>query len=615
MRTPACTAATITTIVAMSFMLVTGHLQAAERPVNIGLNANFNHWLTRSTNVGWVRVDFGWWDVNPQQGVWNFGYPDSRVADAEANGLQILAILHLVPAWAGGGPRGNVPPLTTSGWAEFVRRLAQRYPNRIAAYEIWNEPDASNSSSQGIGWDRNIEEPPRYVDFVQAAAVEIGTYSPTSRVVGPAYTSRADSSSKRNRRRRIFEQIRDTSYGGSPGYTFLDGVSFHNNGHDTTSSSSTASELRFDSLQYLSDYCFPLNTAPIWVTEYGWRSNAVGENGQREKICNITKMYTGRLASALGTSYNIDHSFIYVQRAEGTSQSLFRTDSINDAKPAVTQYLRALSYPAVQQPAQSGEYPSCAGVFGLASVPGAEATEISSAAEVGEVFAAMGLGDPSEGLPSRYEFKSGEVTDNGVLVVFSDPKGDLVRIAVTPQVESTSGAATLSEGGAEWVTEHGRVKIVRPAETRPDGLVARVAAAVDASFSRRCLARVGAVDEIMMRRLGMKALSPPRGFQHTGALHEVVEMTSGCGARGGELGDFDLMWTFGDETGAVIRAGSYRYGEGFLGEAGTATSLHWSDERGTRYWVAIDSPEGTSTLRAAMHEVADSMRPAKALGN
>src|SRR6185295_1384962 len=105
----------------------------AQRSVAIGFNEGKEPWLARSANVGWVRVDVAWSDVNPSPGVWDFGIPDTRVSEARAYGQQVLGILHYVPTWVGGGTLNNIPPLNTTGWSDFVRRIAQRYAGQIAA--------------------------------------------------------------------------------------------------------------------------------------------------------------------------------------------------------------------------------------------------------------------------------------------------------------------------------------------------------------------------------------------------------------------------------------------------------------------------------------------------
>jgi hypothetical protein len=265
------------------------------RPVSIGVNANWEQNLALSAHLGWTRMDVPWNRVNPSNGVWDFAVTDSEVDYAVSQGQQILGILHYPPQWVGGGSNANIPPLTTAEWSEYVRRVAQRYRGKIAAYEIWNEPDEPSTSQMGIGWGRNIEEPPLYVDFVHAAAAQIRAQTPGTLVVAPVFESRNTGSGVDNRKRRILQQIQAAVYPDGPGYSFIDVVSVHNNAGDTEPSKTMGWRLNYENLAYVWNHCPSLKTSPIWVTEYGWKSNAVTESGQREKICNVTRIYTAAL--------------------------------------------------------------------------------------------------------------------------------------------------------------------------------------------------------------------------------------------------------------------------------------------------------------------------------
>lgn len=599
----------------VSQLLAQAPLAAATHPVSVGLNANWEQGLARSANVGWVRIDLNWADVNPQSGVWDFTVPDARVSESRANGQQILAILHVVPAWAGGGARGNIPPLTTTGWSEFVRRVAQRYSGQIAAYEIWNEPNDSGSSSTGIGWDRSVSEPPLYVDFLKAAAQEIDMYSPGSLVVGPAFTSRLDTSNKQNRASAILSQVHQAFYPGWDGFCccfpsndVLDVLSFHNNGHDTTSSLNTALELKHGSLSYthLSAPCMA-TLKPVWVTEYGWRANAVGESGQREKICNITKMYTGRL-EASSTSFDqwdINRSFIYLQKDPGTSQAIFRSD--NSPTPTVTQYLRAMAYPVSQPPALSNEFPACTGVQTLT------VQSLETADQLDAELASRGLGSPLPALPADYRFEGGEVDGGTIIANFAGPGSDHIRVRVVP-ADSPVLQGSLSEASAEWTNGSVRIEILRSlASAGPAGLVARIASTMDRTFGSQCLRQEIRGDATAVRRLGLRAPAAPKGFAAEGASLATTEATRGCGSRAGLLRDFDLVWTFRNESGEKIQAGIYRYGDSFDGEAVKPTSLHWSGSDHTRYWVAVVESPNPSNLKSSLYEVARSMDPSLGL--
>jgi hypothetical protein len=588
-------------------------LSAATRPVSVGLNDNWEQWIARSANVGWVRIDFVWFNIEPSRNSFNWNEPEAHVNEALANGQQIVAILHYAPSWATGSTNPAVPPLSTGDWAEFVKQLAIKYNGRIAAYEIWNEPDTSGASGGGIGWDRNVEEPPLYTDFVHTAAQQIRTYAPGTLVVGPAYRTHSDgfNSQADNRKRRFFQEMQAVTYPDGPGPSFLDVTSYHNNASDTEASKDMGLTLRTNNLAYLSSYLPSKAGSPIWVTEYGWRSNAVGTAGQREKECNETKIYTGLLEGPYTglTNYNITRAFIYSMK-EGGSAAIFNGD--NSPKPVVTQYLQKLAYPAVQNPALSADYPNCNGTS-LTSPTIMSAPSIST--ETFDAWKALGLRDPRPALPAGYAAVEAEQSPNGRSMYLSfKGRGDSV-ISVSSRPAAGDDVQFVSDSAAEWTRGDAHVSVRWVAGTEPArGWARTLAASVDPNFGKACLDDRQVADDGAVRALGFTPPAAPRGFRALDQRFDLTTASAGCAAtqtfsQFGSAKNIDFVWSFVADSGEILRAGIYRYGDGFKGDVVNPASLHWSDGSGTRYWVAVEAKELTPALKDALYTVAASLDP------
>lgn len=97
--------------------------------------------LCREAGIGWVRSDFHWRMVEPNQGEWHFEKLDATVAKAKAAGIRLLPIITYVPAWA--KPAGS----HRAEWLEYVRRTVTRYKDDLRHWEVWNEPNL------GYAWD------------------------------------------------------------------------------------------------------------------------------------------------------------------------------------------------------------------------------------------------------------------------------------------------------------------------------------------------------------------------------------------------------------------------------------------------------------------------------
>jgi hypothetical protein len=113
-------------------------------------------WMARARDAGAGanRWEFRWEEIERAPGVYDWSAADRVIAANDAAGLPLLAILIGTPAWAGAAagapPSGlDAPPILADGavnganpWGRFVHAMAERYRGKIAAYEIWNEPNS-----------------------------------------------------------------------------------------------------------------------------------------------------------------------------------------------------------------------------------------------------------------------------------------------------------------------------------------------------------------------------------------------------------------------------------------------------------------------------------------
>jgi Cellulase (glycosyl hydrolase family 5) len=108
-----------------------------------------------------VRVEVAWSKLEPSGPMLDataLTGMDRLVAAASAAGIRVIVIADSTPCWASSAPasllrrcnprragRANAwPPRHAAGYASFVAFLAQRYGTKLAAIEIWNEPDQIN---------------------------------------------------------------------------------------------------------------------------------------------------------------------------------------------------------------------------------------------------------------------------------------------------------------------------------------------------------------------------------------------------------------------------------------------------------------------------------------
>ncbi|MBT9460170.1 MAG: hypothetical protein IV084_00735 [Rugosibacter sp.] len=142
------------------FMLVTGSAQsiAEERVSDLYFGMHIHN---ADAGTRWPEVPFGAWrlwdanvswrDVQPAKVRWDFSRLDLDVAMGRQTHTELLLPLGLTPQWASNRPMekssyslGNAAePRSIEDWNLYVETVARRYVGRIAAYEIWNEPNES----------------------------------------------------------------------------------------------------------------------------------------------------------------------------------------------------------------------------------------------------------------------------------------------------------------------------------------------------------------------------------------------------------------------------------------------------------------------------------------
>ena len=136
----------------------------------------------RGTGSGWLRVDVGWCSLEEagpgNVSAWYQERLDTTVAAAERLGMHLLVQLGCAPGWAGGGNGGpgfNVYPKDSAQFERVAHYLAARYRGRVAAWEIWNEPNCIDGCSNG--------SPQQYVQVLKAGYEGVKSADPDALVI------------------------------------------------------------------------------------------------------------------------------------------------------------------------------------------------------------------------------------------------------------------------------------------------------------------------------------------------------------------------------------------------------------------------------------------------
>jgi len=106
--------------------------------------------LDRMADAGvrWLRVDVGWATLEERgpsrRSDWYVQLLDRVVEQARARRMQVLVTLWATPGWANGGRDRAVPPTDPAEYGRVAGWLASHYRGRVAAWEVWNEPNSGD---------------------------------------------------------------------------------------------------------------------------------------------------------------------------------------------------------------------------------------------------------------------------------------------------------------------------------------------------------------------------------------------------------------------------------------------------------------------------------------
>ena len=127
--------------------------------------------LVSGAGFGWVRQQVGWDTIEPTPGQYNWPELDGIVGSAQRNGIHLIFSVVRSPQWAGLNHSSGLPadPAT---YGNFMRVLADRYKNRVEAYEVWNEENLTWAT----GGTRI--EAGRYVETLKAGYLAVKASDP-----------------------------------------------------------------------------------------------------------------------------------------------------------------------------------------------------------------------------------------------------------------------------------------------------------------------------------------------------------------------------------------------------------------------------------------------------
>ena len=234
-----------------------GSVLAADPALPYGINAHLPSSAqldcVAEAGIAWIRVDFNWFMIEPERGVYDWTTTDAIIGEARARGLNIYATLAYSPEWANGGQDINAPPTDAGDWYAFVYTTVSRYRDSVKHWGMWNEPNLEGFFSGTR--DQYI------ATILRGGAQAVREADPSSSVLGPELAMIGD----------WWQWL----------YVVLDQAA---EAIDIV----TQHAYEDSGTQVLSKMLTPrgimevtgTDAKPLWLTETGWRTDEVSEHAQ-----------------------------------------------------------------------------------------------------------------------------------------------------------------------------------------------------------------------------------------------------------------------------------------------------------------------------------------------
>lgn len=126
--------------------------------------------MLKRAGITHARQYFAWREIEAQRGVYAWSEWDRIVNAAQANGVQLVAVLHTAPAWSQRAHERDMPGAPAddfAAYARFVGDFAKRYGDTIDYYQIWDEPNVEPN------WGRRNADPVEYAQLLIPASEAI----------------------------------------------------------------------------------------------------------------------------------------------------------------------------------------------------------------------------------------------------------------------------------------------------------------------------------------------------------------------------------------------------------------------------------------------------------
>ena len=229
--------------------------------------------LTRELGAATIVQFFPWAYAEPQPGDYSWFHADRIIRHARRQGINVIARLGLVPAWA--RPSASDSPTTLNtlpeesfdDFAHYAGAFAVRYRDAVHNIIIWNEPNLS------FEWGYRPVDPIAYTRLLRASYRQIKAANPDAQILAGALAPTLEKTGSAAGLNEIDYVNEMYQAGASP---YFDALAIHTYGFREPPAAAPAPErLNFRRAELLRQVMIANGDAakPAFITEFGWNDH------------------------------------------------------------------------------------------------------------------------------------------------------------------------------------------------------------------------------------------------------------------------------------------------------------------------------------------------------
>jgi polysaccharide biosynthesis protein PslG len=221
--------------------------------------------MMKAAHLGWLKEQFLWDQIEHVRGTFTWEKYDQIITLAEKYGIKVIARLDYPPPWTQKKPSFNAPPDNLPDYADFVNAFVARYKGRVAAVQIWNEPNLA------VEWGGNPPDPAGYTKLLKLAYARAKEADPNVTVLSAPLAETLERSARAMVETDFLQQMYDAGAKGSFDVLAANAYGLAYPPDDPP----REDRLNFLRFTFLHDIAAKNGEPdkPIWFNEYGWNAS------------------------------------------------------------------------------------------------------------------------------------------------------------------------------------------------------------------------------------------------------------------------------------------------------------------------------------------------------